>query len=374
MKKLLFLLTFIIGSALSAQSQVKYDGAFGNGLRFETKDGSFGMKFTTRIQPQFNSTLNLEDNTATNRMRIRRARLKFDGFFIIKDLRYKIEYDVVGGYVRDAVIKYRFAEHFDLWFGQAKLPGNRERIISSANLEMVDRSLFTAFYTIDRDLGVQFHTNSNMGGWIFKSHWAISAGNGIRNNFGSSGLDYTGKLEFLPFGKFTKKGDYIGGDIYREETLKFAFAIGADYNMSAYKSMGQIGLILDSEADLLLFFGDILLKYRGYSLMIEAGTRNTPNSSANVHDPEGEVTGAFYTGFGMNFQTGYVFKKMWEISGRYAFTQPSVDSYSNISDYSAGVGKYIKGHKFKILADFTYRMQDARDDLFIGRLQVEMQF
>jgi len=374
MKKRILLFFFLAGLTFSLHSQIKYDGAFGKGLRFETKEGSFGLKFTTRIQPQFNSTLNLEDNTAVNRMRIRRARLKFDGFFIIKDLRYKIEYDVVGGYVRDAVIKYRFAEYFDLWFGQAKLPGNRERIISSANLEMVDRSLFTLFYTIDRDLGVQLHTKTDMGGWLFKSHWAISAGNGIRNNFGSAGLDFTGKLEFLPLGKFTKKGDYIGGDIYREETVKLAFAFGADYNMSAYKSMGQIGFILESETDLLLFFGDILLKYRGYSLMIEAGTRNTPNSSAKVYDSEGEVTGAYYTGFGMNFQTGYVFKKMWEISGRYAFTQPSVDFYSNISDYSGGVGKYIKGHKFKILADFTYRMQDARDDLFIGRLQLEMQF
>ena len=374
MKKLLLLLIFITGSMLSLQSQIKYDGAFGKGLRFESKDGSFGMKFTTRIQPQFNSTLNLEDNTVTNRMRIRRARLKFDGFFIIKNLRYKIEYDVVGGYVRDAYIKYRFAEHFDLWFGQAKLPGNRERIISSANLEMVDRSLFNLFYTIDRDLGLQLHTDNNIGNWVFLSHWAISAGNGIRNNFGSSGLDFTGKLEFLPFGKFTKKGDYIGGDIYREETMKIAFAVGADYNMSAYKSMGQIGIIQDSETDLLLFFGDILLKYRGYSLMIEAGTRNTPNSHAKVFNSEGETTGAYYTGFGMNFQTGYVFKKMWEISGRYAFTQPSVDYYSDISEYAAGVGKYIVGHKFKILADFTYRMQDASDDLFISRLQVEMQF
>lgn len=374
MKKILLFSLFIAGFTLASQSQIKYDGAFGKGLRLETNDGSFGLKFTTRIQPQFNSTLNMEDNTVTYRMRIRRARLKFDGFFIIKDLRYKIEYDVVGGYVRDAYIKYRFAKHFDLWFGQAKLPGNRERIISSANLEMVDRSLFTLFYTIDRDLGVQFHTNSNIGSWVFKSHWAISAGNGIRNNFGSKGLDYTGKLEFLPFGKFTKKGDYIGGDIYREEKLKFSFAFGVDYNLSAYKSMGQIGINLESEADLLLFFGDLLLKYRGYSLMIEAATRNTPNSDAKVYDSEGETLGAYYTGFGMNFQTGYVFKKMWEISARYAFTQPSVDIYSNISDYSAGVGKYIKGHKFKILADFTYRMQDASDDLFISRLQLEMQF
>jgi hypothetical protein len=94
MIKRVLTIIFISGLTLSLQSQVKYDGAFGNGLRFETKDESFGLRFTTRIQPQFNSVLNLENNTVTNRMRIRRARLKFDGFFIIKNLRYKIEYDV----------------------------------------------------------------------------------------------------------------------------------------------------------------------------------------------------------------------------------------------------------------------------------------
>jgi phosphate-selective porin OprO and OprP len=33
--------------------------------------------------------------------------------------------------VLDAVAKWNFAENFSLWFGQAKLPGNRERVISS---------------------------------------------------------------------------------------------------------------------------------------------------------------------------------------------------------------------------------------------------
>jgi len=143
--------------------------------------------------------------------------------------------------------------------------------------------------------------------------------------------------------------------------------------MGAYKTMGQVGSVLDAEADLLLFFGDMLLKYRGYSLMIEAGSRSTPNSDAEIID-EGLVTGAFYTGFGMNFQTGYVFKSMWGISGRYAFTQPNIDYYSNITDYSAGVSKYIVGHKFKIVTDLTYRVTEGGDDIFIGRLQVEMQF
>lgn len=362
-----------MGLLSNSYSQIKFDGSFGKGLRFETNDGTFGLKFTTRIQPRWDFVYDIEDETSFDRMRIKRARLKFDGFFINKDLRYKIEYDVVGGYVRDALIKYRFAKKWDLWFGQGKLPGNRERVTSSANLQLVDRSIYNSFYNIDRDLGFQLHNEFTFGKVVIRDKWAVTAGNGILNLRGSKGVDLTGKIEILPFGKFTKKGDYIGGDIYREETVKVAFAFGADYNMDAYKSNGQIGIRFDTEKDLFNIFGDVLVKYRGYSLMIEASQRTTPNSTAYVYDSEGNVTGAFYTGWGMNVQGGYVFKRMWEIAGRYSFTKPSIDYYQDISEATIGVSKYIVGHKFKIQADFTYRVEETRNDQFIGRLQLEFQ-
>ena len=370
----IWLCLVLAGIYLPLQSQITYDGIFGEGLKFKARDGSFGLKFTTRIQPQYNFTTNLETGETLHRMRIRRARLKFDGFFIRKELRYKIEYDVVGGYVRDAILKYRFARKFDLWFGQAKLPGNRERLFSSANLEMVDRSLFTLFYTLDRDLGFQLHFQETLNNMLFRGILAISAGNGIRNIRPSKGMDFTAKVEWLPFGSFTKKGDYIGGDLYREEHFKLSFAFGADYNMAAYKSMGQIGIFLEEEKDLLLFNADVYMKYRGFSLLIEAGNRVTPNSNAEVYDSEGSIIGAYYTGFGMNFQAGYVFKKMWLVTARHAFTNPSIDYYSRIRDYTLGTGRYIAGNKFKILADFTYRDDERADNSFIGRLQMEFQF
>ena len=36
---------------------------------------------------------------------------------------------------------WNFYENFELWAGQTKLPGNIERVISSGNLQQVDRSL-----------------------------------------------------------------------------------------------------------------------------------------------------------------------------------------------------------------------------------------
>lgn len=79
MKHFILALTFW-GIATFSTAQIKYDGVFGKGLSFETNDGSFGVKFGTRIQPRWDFIVDLEQNTYTDRMTVKRARLKFDGF------------------------------------------------------------------------------------------------------------------------------------------------------------------------------------------------------------------------------------------------------------------------------------------------------
>ena len=59
--------------------------------------------------------------------------------------------------ILDAVIKWEFAKNTTLWFGQTKLPGNRERLVSSQKLQFVDRSLLNSKYNLDRDIGIQLH-------------------------------------------------------------------------------------------------------------------------------------------------------------------------------------------------------------------------
>ena len=358
-------------------AQINYEGGgVGKGIKFKTNDDSFYLKFRTRAQVRwdFNNTPN--DNTYTNKASVKRARLKFDGYFLNKNLRYKIEYDVVKGYVRDAVIKYKTGD-FDIWFGQAKLPGNRERVTSSANLQTIDRSVFNGGYNLDRDIGFQLHHSFNIGNVYIKDMYAVTSGSGIIDIKKTSGVNLTGKLEIQPFGKFKNKNDYKGSDIYREETPKLAFAMYINYNMGANKSGGTVGLpILNREADLLNHGGDLTFKYSGFSVLAEAGTRVVTDGDVVLYDPiTGEVVNSFYTGYGANLQSGYVFKNNWEIVGRYSFTNPTnIDIGRDITDYTIGVNKFIIGHAFKLQADVTYRETEGRSDSYIARLQLEFQF
>ena len=122
------------------------------------KDSTWSMKIGARMQfltiAQWDSNADGLSNPASSFL-VRRARLKFNGFAFSPKLKYKMELGLsnrdIGGaseftnnaprYILDAVLKWNFHENFELWVGQTKLPGNRERVVSSGNLQMVDRSL-----------------------------------------------------------------------------------------------------------------------------------------------------------------------------------------------------------------------------------------
>ena len=153
---------------------------------------------------------------------VRRARLKFDGYAFSPKLIYKVELglsnrDISGAnpynrntprYILDAVLKWKFHKDFELWAGQTKLPGNIERVVSSANLQLIDRSLLNSKFNIDRDMGIQLRHQSKLGGsWISREKLSLSQGEGRNITEGNlGGLQYTARLELLPFGKFESKG------------------------------------------------------------------------------------------------------------------------------------------------------------------------
>ncbi|MCG8582849.1 MAG: OprO/OprP family phosphate-selective porin [Bacteroidales bacterium] len=381
MRRFLLLIALMVSVCYgSAEAQTINDlsAQVGKGIRFKTDDDLFYLKFTTRIQTRWDFIHTMSNSTADsefeNKAWVKRARLKFDGYFLNKHLVYKIEYDLAGGYVRDALFKYK-KNNIELWFGQGKLPSNRERVVSSANMQLVDRSVFNKYYTLDRDAGIQLHHKFKIGNALVYDRWAVTSGSGIRDNNYSPGISFTGKLEVLPLGEFSKKGLYKSADLAREETPKIAFAAFSNYNVDAYKERGQLGGIINGEADLLSIGGDFLLKYRGYSLMIEAANRSVTDDNEFVYDQDGEIAEAYYTGYGANVQTGYLFKNNWELSGRYSFTKPDETQFHDeITDYTLGVSKYIIGHNFKFQGDVTFRDNVMGQDQIITRFQMEFQF
>ena len=153
----MLIVTYLFAMNVLAQAQVS-PHTFGEGIRVYGKDSTFYLRFGFRFQNLFTTEWTSTEGRLTNaksNFLVRRSRLKFDGFAYSPKLKYKLELglsnrDISGGddiefgeasrVILDAYVEWNFYKNFVLKVGQGKLPGNRERVISSANMQTVDRS------------------------------------------------------------------------------------------------------------------------------------------------------------------------------------------------------------------------------------------
>lgn len=381
-------------------SQEISDTKFGKGIiNFTAKDSSFSVKFAPRIQARYQSAWNHDGDkygSAEYNFLIRRARLKFDGWAYSPKLKYKIELglsnrDISGAssytrnsprYIMDAVIMWNFYENFELWAGQTKLPGNVERVVSSANLQLVDRSILNSNFNIDRDMGIQIRHHMNLGeSFVIREKFAFSQGEGRNITEGNEGgLQFTGRLELLPMGEFKSEGDYVGADLARHSTPKLMLAATYDANQDAVRTRSNLGSYMTLsdgslyETDINTLFIDAVFKYNGFSFMGEYANRDA--AAPVAVEADGTESGAVVlTGDAINLQAGYLFKNNYEIAGR--FTTANFDEITGKTDedqYTLGVSKYVVGHKLKVQSDLTYTAVGGNEDSIEFRIGFDLHF
>ncbi|EDP72538.1 Phosphate-selective porin O and P [Flavobacteriales bacterium ALC-1] len=399
LKFTLVAITLIAFTSINAQEIS--DTSFGKGLiNFTAKDSSFSVKFAPRFQVRSMSSWNHDGNqygSPEHNFIVRRARLKFDGFAYSPKLKYKIELglsnrDISGAnqfnrntprYILDAVLMWNFAENWELWAGQTKLPGNVERVVSSANLQLIDRSLLNSRFNIDRDLGIQLRHKTNLGGdFLMREKFAVSQGEGRNVTEGNEGgLQYTARLEFLPFGKFKSKGDYSQSDLKREEKPKLMVGFTYNYNQDAVRERGFAGdymIRTDGtiyETNQTTIFADMMYKHNGFSFMGEYAKRSADDAIATEADgttPTGDIV---LTGNALNLQAGYLFKSNYEIAAR--FTTVDYESETGAlptEQYTLGVNKFVVGHKLKVQSDISYTTLDGNENNITFRLGFDIHF
>jgi hypothetical protein len=389
--------TLFICSNLSSQETSA--PKFGKGLfNLIGKDSSFSMNVSARMQMLGTSNWDVNNGlyNPTSNLLVRRARLKFSGFAYSPKLKYKLELGLsnrdIGKassftneapkYILDAVVKWNFSGNFVLWFGQTKLPGNRERVISSGDLQQVDRSLLNSRFNIDRDMGFQLRHHFNLTDtFIVKEMFAVSQGEGRNITTGNlGGHQYTSRVELLPFGKFTSKGDYRGSDLKFEPAPKLALGFTYDFNNDAVKNRSNQGSYMTNDTgfystNISTVFVDAMYKHKGFSVMAEYAYRDAEDAFAKNSD--GTLTGdEVQVGNALNLQTGYLLSKTLEISGRYT----NIDWDSDITgkgaenQYTLGLSKYIVGHKLKVQTDVSYLDLASKTNQFMYRLQVDIHF
>lgn len=383
MKKIIFigvLISTIFTQAQVSIEQTKHDNdiklsalpyySFGKGVGITSPDSLYQLNIRFRLQNRVTYLENDGENGAYDGQ-IRRLRLRLDGYVGSPKFLYAIQLSFAPGdvgeiregeninIIRDAVVFYRPNKHWNIGFGQTKLPGNRQRVNSSGGLQLTDRTINNAKFTIDRDFGFQVHNmNEFKDKFSYNLKAALSTGEG-RNVTGKAddGIAVTGKVEIFPFGAFTKDGTYFEGDVIREKKPKLMISGAFQQNNHARRTQGQLGNDLFEQRTMKSVLLDAMFKYNGWAAMTSFMSRTT-NDNAITYNPD-DLTESNYAfvGNGFDYQLSYNTKKNYEFIGRYSIQNVGNDIETlapKVKEYSFGVTKYIWEHTFKLQAEVNY--------------------
>ena len=402
-KLLLAVLTFILCLNLNAQDAAFNTYNFGEGLEFVSEDEHF-FKLGGYIQPFvesrfiFNDTLG--ENYNDNRFRLRRLRVRLSGNSPSYNLNYRVQFDLSGvsetgeessNLLLDAFLTYSFNKRTKLTIGQRSLRSdNRELPMSSASLQLVERSRLTSSFAAIRDFGLFLQRDFRFkNGSYLRNYFEITSGDGM-NNFQKDhgGLKYGGRIDYVPFGLFTNMGQFRQADIMRERSVKLVVGANYSYNQGMSSRRGRGGgqiLYLDSLGneslpDFIKMGVDFMLKAQGFSVLgeyqktssivpddITQRVRNNGTvSSSFLVDGQENVTnyvnGRIMLGSAYNIQMGYLLKSLYSFDLRYTHIESDEFSFLNNGTfynrpnyYSFGISKYFaRNYGFKIQASITY--------------------
>ncbi|WP_040490469.1 porin [Indibacter alkaliphilus] len=338
------------------------------GISF-SKDSLFLMNLRFRMQNRagFNTLEGDAFQVSEYEMRVRRLRLRFDGFVGNPRFQYYIqlafskadldlETGLIAQPVRDAILYYFVNENFYLGFGQSKLPGNRQRVISSGNLQFADRSTANAIFTLDRDFGLfLYKTIPFQNQSILQLKGVISTGDGRNASAINDGLAYTGRLEFLPFGRFTNSGDYSEGDFEFEPNPKLAIGVTYSENQKATRTGGQLGQELFESRNMNSFIVDGTYKHLGYAVLAEYFHRASEDPVTT--NAMGDIRYVL-VGWGINTQVSKMLDRKNELAVRYSSVHPNANItqfQERVDEALLGFTHYVNGHRIKVQVNLGYK-------------------
>ncbi|KIX20296.1 porin [Flavobacterium sp. 316] len=396
----LFFILSILGFSQEKKDSIKNNDlklaalpyySYGKGLGITSPDSLFQLNIRFRMQNRV-TYFDEEDKDNRYEAHIRRLRLRLDGYVGNPKFLYVIQLSFAPGdvgvveegsnvnIIRDAAFYYRPNKKWNFVFGQTKLPGNRQRVNSSGALQLTDRTINNARFTIDRDFGVQaYYLNEKKDVFSYNIKTAISTGEG-RNwtKTSDDGVALTGKVELFPFGSFKKNGSFFEGDILREETPKLMFSGVYHQNNRAVRTQGQLGNELFAPKTMRSLFVDALLKYNGWSFMSTYMQRDAKDLI--TYNPN-DITDFNYVfaGEGMDYQLSYVFPSNYEIVGRFSTQNVKNEIKALTPDtkqFSLGLTRYLWEHAFKLQAEVTYSQLDYLNNVtknnWYTRIQLEI--
>lgn len=373
----------------NADNKISFGFDQKKGLGIKTTDDFFSLNFRFRMQNSI--SIQKADKTEYD-AEIRDFRLRLDGHLYSPKLSYKIQVSLAPkelkhkeeeslNIIKDLLVQYQFDKNWSLLFGHTKLPGNRQQLSSSGELQLTDRSINNSKFRLESDLGLHLQYKAMYKeAFSYAITTAISTGKALLNKaHAEDNYALTGKLELYPFGEFTDGGAKYEGDLARETSPKLLVSGAFHHTNNALHSQGIKGAKLYEATDIQAVFVDLLFKYKGWAAMFAYLNRSADNIATQSNlDPS--LKAFVFAGQGTDYQLSYLFPSKYEITAR--FSNQSVDDqlkqnhFPDTKQWSLGATKYIWNHKIKLQTQVSYQQESyqlkSNKDSWYARIQIEV--
>ncbi|KIG14371.1 FmdC precursor [Enhygromyxa salina] len=309
---------------------------------------------------------------------VRRARVQIAGHVFSQHNKYKLQMalspsDMNFGPngaqrspVLDAILTFDYLRDFTVTVGQFMVPFSRQRIVSSGDFELVDRSIAQAEFQLDRDIGVQISSNDVAGLGRLRYLAGVFMGEG-RDAFSGhdSGLLYVARVEVLPFGDSESRWDYEEGDQAHVRLPRLSLGGAYAYQDRAVNNQGVMGSrpTDGGTTNFHVVTADAVLQVRGASLTGEFAWRRGQRNfgTATVTDEMGNEAPApreaAHDGLGWFVQAGYVVPRVpLGVAGRYSQLRRTTTAspLTQRDELGGGPSWYLFGHDVKLQADYFW--------------------
>ena len=365
-------------------------GSFGEGVTLTTPDDSLSLTVRGRVQVRSSLLVSAGDaafvDRAVSEFVVRRARLTLAGHAFDRDLTYYVQLAFSNQDtepdlrlpLRDAYLNWAASRDLELRVGQGKVPYGRQRITSSGSQELVDRSIVTGEFNLDRDVGLTL-LSKDLGGADGRFGYALGVFGGDGRNRLGSAFGYLGvaRLTVRPMGKFD---DDVEADLERHDTPKLAIGGGFAWNQNTNRPRSTIDTPYETATfDYAHVGADAMLKWRGACLQGEWFLRRADRDVFPAAPGEYSRSG---TGFYV--QAGQMIGPRLELAARYGDIVPDEGADPDLvraRELGGGPSWYFRKHALKLQADWFWLPtgDSAAGDTFEGgnhqvRTQLQLWF
>lgn len=369
----------------------------GKGLVVKSDDGDY--KLGTRIRVQLLYSLVSEEETLHS-LQVRRARLTFKGNAFGKHNKFKLELafaprdigldlgdgTLSKGPLLDWYAEFDYLRDLTLRVGQYKVPYNRQRVTSSGNLELVDRSIANGEFTLDRDLGLDLRSKDLFGLDLLRYQLGAFIGEGhSARSLEDIDLMYVARLEVLPLGMFD---DYVEADHERLSRPRVALGVAYAYLDEGKRNRGIVGSTPSDAGttDTSNITVDLMFKYAGFSAtgayFWREGERNpgplVDDMGMPILDPDGNPITVEdpRDGFGYFAQLGFLVPHApIGLAGRFEQFEPQgTSSLPARRAVGGGLSYYVLRHPFKLQADYFRLWEDDAISDGVDQFRMQLQF